>query len=181
MTVNSAGQLTNSTPTGLAAALRHRARADGVDIEILASRPDPAWKYSPAGSVYVSHGQRAAADQAAWVRASVAPDVLREFPVRAGGLATSSTSGAYRVFGTAGDYLLAAAAGDRDAALPCPASTGDWAHWRTTVSPEVAAAVEAVAPSLAGYDGAPEDLLSAFTALFSLPAAVAAEALAPTV
>ena len=175
--------LTSSTHSALGAALRRRAARSGlcVCVKVVESLAGDWWHDRPTGvEVGVDYGKRSEyGDQvAAWLHSNVAAEVLDDYVT----VWVTDWHSCRRVFGTLGDYLTRAFDGPSDyVRLPSAYPEDDWAHWRTTIAPELAAAVEAAAPSLAGYEGSAEDLLGIICALFSLPPELVSEALAPTV
>lgn len=173
--------LANSAHGELGAALRRRAKRDGLPILIHTVRPDYYYLVNgaPRGLVQVQCLGDDITDSdvvavAGWLRANVAPAVLDKLGVRVCG-----TDSWYRVFGSLGGYLASAFDGSYyQADLPeaDPDSGGDWAYWRTTITPESAAAVEAAVaqhPATVAYlrDSAcgPEDLLDVLVALHAAP------------
>jgi len=187
VTVNSAGQLVNSSPTGLAAVLRSRSARDGMGVAVGASKPQRSWSSPFPGLVCVSCASRTPEQLAAWARTAVAPPALAGMHFVVMGVVAGQGEVKYpryeqiRVFGTLEDYLAEALhLSGRDGAYTRLLGTDrsgvedDWAHWSGTVTPELAAALEATAGSFRGFDGTAEDVLSAVTALLTPAACTAA-------
>jgi len=166
-------RLTNSTPAGLAAALRNRAERDGLRIGVTSCRPRGDWY---PGEVSIQCATRTTEQLADWARATVAPDVMAGVHFLVEGVGGDQRHcPPDRIFGTLEDYLAEGLrlSGHRGGytTIPDATRTDDWAHWADTVAPELAAALETTARGFRGSDNTAEDVLAAVTALLTPAAA----------
>jgi len=176
------GRLTNSTPAGLATALRNRAARDGVPVVIRQQAVTLRGAGAYSGWVGVKSAKLTHEELSTWARSVVAPAAMAGLRFNVMGAADASEAEeAYplykstRVFGTLEDYLSAAlrlGEGDGGGADgPDADRDDDWGHWAGTVTPELAAALENTADMFCySSDCTAGDVLAAVAALLT-PAA----------